>query len=184
MAKRRARNAGGELRRSCGAMAPTCCCWSRYRRFAPTSRGSKTPRRRRRESRDRIWRRSSSSPSRQSSTSSTSTNEQNISEAQINSQIKALNKDFRATNPDRNQTPAPGWASSPTRASSSSSSKVTRTKTSKTASARRRREGGGDRRHRAVHSEDASQHLGLRAHRRPARLRAVSRRPDRRPTAS
>ncbi len=35
------------------------------------------------------------------------TDEQNVSDAQINSQIAALNKDFRATNVDRNQTPAP-----------------------------------------------------------------------------
>ena len=35
------------------------------------------------------------------------TAEQNISNAQIDSQIAALNKDFRATNPDRAQTPAP-----------------------------------------------------------------------------
>lgn len=35
------------------------------------------------------------------------TPDQNISDAQINSQIAALNKDYRATNPDRNQTPTP-----------------------------------------------------------------------------
>jgi hypothetical protein len=35
------------------------------------------------------------------------TDEQNISQAQINSQIKTLNKDFRATNTDKKQTPAP-----------------------------------------------------------------------------
>jgi len=35
------------------------------------------------------------------------TTEQNISDAQIKSQFKAMNKDFRATNPDRNQTPTP-----------------------------------------------------------------------------
>jgi hypothetical protein len=35
------------------------------------------------------------------------TDEQNISQAQIKSQIAALNKDFRATNPDRSQTPTP-----------------------------------------------------------------------------
>ena len=35
------------------------------------------------------------------------TDEQNISTAQINSQITAMNKDFRATNPDKSQTPAP-----------------------------------------------------------------------------
>jgi hypothetical protein len=35
------------------------------------------------------------------------TADQNISTAQINSQISALNKDFRATNPDKAQTPVP-----------------------------------------------------------------------------
>jgi len=35
------------------------------------------------------------------------TDEENVSDAQIASQFKAMNKDFRATNPDRNQTPAP-----------------------------------------------------------------------------
>jgi hypothetical protein len=35
------------------------------------------------------------------------TPQQNISDAQIASQIAALNKDYRAANPDRNQTPAP-----------------------------------------------------------------------------
>jgi hypothetical protein len=35
------------------------------------------------------------------------TPEQNISDAQINSQFAALNKDFRATNPDKSQTPVP-----------------------------------------------------------------------------
>src|SRR5262245_26178988 len=35
------------------------------------------------------------------------TDEQNISDAQIASQFKAMNKDFRATNPDKSQTPAP-----------------------------------------------------------------------------
>ena len=35
------------------------------------------------------------------------TPDQNISDAQIASQIASLNKDYRAANPDRNQTPAP-----------------------------------------------------------------------------
>jgi hypothetical protein len=35
------------------------------------------------------------------------TDEQNISQKQIDSQIAALNKDFTATNPDRSKTPAP-----------------------------------------------------------------------------
>jgi hypothetical protein len=60
-----------------------------------------------------------------------STDEQNISAAQINSQIKALNKDFRATNPDRNQTPGP-WGGLVTDARIQFKlAKVTRTKTSK-----------------------------------------------------
>ncbi|MQA30845.1 MAG: zinc metalloprotease [Luteitalea sp.] len=35
------------------------------------------------------------------------TDEQNISTAQINSQIRAMNRDFRATNTDRSKTPSP-----------------------------------------------------------------------------
>jgi hypothetical protein len=35
------------------------------------------------------------------------TDKQNISDAQIRSQMKALNKDFRATNPDKSRVPAP-----------------------------------------------------------------------------
>ena len=35
------------------------------------------------------------------------TDEQNVSQAQINSQFKAMNKDFRATNPDKSGTPVP-----------------------------------------------------------------------------
>ena len=47
------------------------------------------------------------------------TDAQNISDAQIKSQFTAMNKDFRATNPDKSQTPA-AWQGRPTRASSSS----------------------------------------------------------------
>src|SRR5262245_6785611 len=36
------------------------------------------------------------------------TDEENISQAQIDSQIEALNRDFRATNPDKTNTP-PVW---------------------------------------------------------------------------
>jgi len=57
------------------------------------------------------------------------TAEQNVSAAQINSQIKALNKDFRATNPDKSQTPAP-WTGLVTDARIQFKLvKVTRTKT-------------------------------------------------------
>ena len=71
------------------------------------------------------------------------TDDQNISDAQIKSQIKALNKDFRATNPDRNQTPAP-WKGLVTDARIQFKLvKVTRTKTNDAGfSLRRRRQEG------------------------------------------
>ena len=57
------------------------------------------------------------------------TDEQNISNAQIKSQVAALNKDFRATNPDRTQTPAP-WSGLVTDARVQFKlAKVTRTRT-------------------------------------------------------
>ncbi len=59
------------------------------------------------------------------------TDAHNISDAQIKSQIKALNKDFRATNPDRTQTPAP-WKGLVTDSRIQFKLvKVTRTKTTK-----------------------------------------------------
>jgi hypothetical protein len=58
------------------------------------------------------------------------TDEQNVSMAQIRSQIATLNKDFRATNPDKAQTPAP-WRGLVTDARMQFKLvKVTRTKTS------------------------------------------------------
>ncbi len=59
------------------------------------------------------------------------TDEQNISAAQINSQIAAMTKDFRATNPDKSQTPAPwvGLITDPRM--QFKVVKVTRTKTTK-----------------------------------------------------
>lgn len=60
------------------------------------------------------------------------TDAQNVSDAQINSQIAALNKDYRATNPDRNQTPTP-WKGLVTDTQIEFKLvNVTRTKTSKT----------------------------------------------------
>jgi len=59
------------------------------------------------------------------------TTEQNVSTAQINSQIRALNKDFRATNPDKTQTPA-AWTGLVTDSRIQFKVvKVTRTKTTK-----------------------------------------------------
>jgi hypothetical protein len=59
------------------------------------------------------------------------TADQDVSNAQIKSQFTAMNKDFRATNPDRNQTPAP-WVGLVTDARLKFKlAKVTRTKTTK-----------------------------------------------------
>lgn len=59
------------------------------------------------------------------------TPEQNISDAQINSQIAALNKDYRAANPDRNQTPTPWKGLVSDVRMEFKLAKVTRTKTTK-----------------------------------------------------
>jgi hypothetical protein len=59
------------------------------------------------------------------------TDEQSISLAQIDSQIKALNKDFRATNPDRKQTPEPWLGLVTDSRIQFKLVKVTRTKTSR-----------------------------------------------------
>jgi hypothetical protein len=56
---------------------------------------------------------------------------QNVSGAQIRSQISALNRDYRATNPDRNQTPAPWKGLITDSRIQFKLVKVTRTKTSK-----------------------------------------------------
>ena len=60
------------------------------------------------------------------------TADQNISDAQIKSQIASMNRDFRATNPDKSQTPTP-WKGLVTDARIAFKLvKVTRTKTAKT----------------------------------------------------
>jgi hypothetical protein len=59
------------------------------------------------------------------------TNGQNISKAQINSQIQAVNKDFRAANPDRSKTPAPWKGLVSDSRIQFKLVKVTRTKTAK-----------------------------------------------------
>ena len=59
------------------------------------------------------------------------TDDQNISDAQIASQIAALNKDFRATNPDKSKTPAPWKGLVTDTRIQFSLVKVTRTRTTK-----------------------------------------------------
>ena len=113
---------------------------------------------------------------------------QNISDAQIASQIDVLNRDFRRANPDVSVTPAPflplatdsrvefvlantdptGAPSQRHRAAPERGRRVHR---------RRRRQVGRQRRHGRLAIGQLPQHLGLPARRRPARLRPVPRRP-------
>jgi Pregnancy-associated plasma protein-A len=60
------------------------------------------------------------------------TDEQNISQSQINSQFKAMNKDFRATNPDKTGTPPPWLGLVTDSRIQFKLVKVTRTKTAQT----------------------------------------------------
>jgi pregnancy-associated plasma protein-A len=60
------------------------------------------------------------------------TDDQNISQAQINSQIKAMNQDFRASNPDKSGTPAPWQGLVSDARIQFKLVKVTRTQTAKT----------------------------------------------------
>ena len=123
------------------------------------------------------------------------TSQQNISDAQIDSQIDVLNQDFRATNADAANVPAPFQAPGRRRERSSSqlattdpygkpTDGITRTKTTRGLVQHRRRgqvepTGGAD-------PWPADRYLNIwvcNARRRPARLRPVPGRPGARPTA-
>ena len=104
MAKKKA--SGPKLRRSCGAMAAHMMLLERFPAFrAAQMRLENTTLRRRETGFD--------AAKVKIVTIKTvvnvvyKTTDQNISDAQIKSQFKAMNKDFRATNPDRSQTPTP-----------------------------------------------------------------------------
>ncbi len=105
------------------------------------------------------------------------TAEQNVSTAQINSQIKALNKDFRATNPDKSQTPAP-WTRPRHRLTHSVQGREGHAHEDDRGRlhARRCGEEPGDGRHCAIQSQDAPESVGLPAARQSAWLRAIPRR--------
>jgi hypothetical protein len=105
MAKRkRARSASG-LRRSCGTMAAHMMLLERFPSYRASQMRLESATARRRQSARQL-------KVVKVVTIKTvvnvvyNTDEQNITQKQINSQITALNKDFRATNPDRTQTPA------------------------------------------------------------------------------
>jgi len=104
MAKKKA--SGPKLRRSCGAMAAHMMLLERFPAFRAAQMRLENATLRRRET-------GFDAAKVKLVTIKTvvnvvyKTTEQNISDAQIKSQFKAMNKDFRATNPDRNQTPTP-----------------------------------------------------------------------------
>ena len=105
MAKRKNARSGGELRRSCGTMAAHMLLLEQHPAFRASQMRLEGATDRRRQTAQRVGK-------PKIVTIKTvvnvvyNTDEQNVSMTQINSQIAALNKDFRATNPDRTQTPA------------------------------------------------------------------------------
>lgn len=104
MAKRQ--TGSGELRRTCGTMAAHMMLLERFPAFRMNQMRLEAGTARRRQTTEDL---------RQASivTIETvvhvlyNTPEQNVTTKQINSQISVLNKDFRATNPDRSATPDP-----------------------------------------------------------------------------
>jgi hypothetical protein len=104
--RKRKKSRGAKLRRSCGAMAAHMMLLEKY----PSFRASQV----RLEATTEQRRASRLAPKKPRIVTIKTvvnvvykTDDQNISAAQIKSQFTAMNKDFRATNPDRNQTPAP-----------------------------------------------------------------------------
>ena len=106
MAKKRARSAEVPLHRSCGAMAAHMLLLETFPAFRASQMRLEGATSRRRDSRVDLTK-------VKIVTIKTVVNvvyqtaAQNISQNQIKGQIAAMNKDFRATNPDRNQTPVP-----------------------------------------------------------------------------
>ena len=105
MAKKGKRSRRAKLHRTCGAMAAHMMLLERFPSYRANQMRLEDATNRRRETRFDLKK-------AKIVTVKTVVNvvyktaEQNVSTAQINSQIKALNKDFRATNPDRSLTPA------------------------------------------------------------------------------
>jgi hypothetical protein len=107
MAKRQTGPAAEEpLRRTCGAMAAHMMLLERFPSFRASQMRLEGATEKRRETGDDISK-------AKIVTYKTvvnvvyNTDQQNIATAQIDSQIAAMNKDFRGTNPDRSQTPTP-----------------------------------------------------------------------------
>jgi hypothetical protein len=106
MAKKSKRSRRVKLHRSCGAMAAYMMLLERYPSYRANQMRLEDATTRRRDTRFDLKKAKVVTIKTVVNVVS-KTAEQNVSTAQINSQIKALNKDFRATNPDKSQTPAP-----------------------------------------------------------------------------
>jgi len=105
MAKRKSARSQGGLHRSCGTMAAHMMLLERFPAFrARQMRLEGATERRRATGEDLKKARVVTIKTVVNVVYNTA--EQNISAAQINSQISAMNKDFRATNPDKTKTPA------------------------------------------------------------------------------
>ena len=131
MAKRQAGPAAEEpLRRTCGAMAAHMMLLERFPSFRASQMRLEGATNKRRETGEDISK-------AKIVTIKTVVNvvhnadDQNISTPQINSQITALNKDFRGTNPDRSQTPEPWRGLASDARIQFKLVKVTRTRTSR-----------------------------------------------------
>jgi hypothetical protein len=124
------RSRGPRLRRTCGAMASHMMLLERHPSFRATLMRLEGSTSRRRDSGADL--KKSKLVTVKTVVNVVYRNDtQNVSDAQIKSQIKAMNKDFRATNPDRTQTPAP-WLGLVTDARIQFKLvKVTRTKTTR-----------------------------------------------------
>lgn len=129
MAKKK-KSDGPKLRRTCGAMASHMMLLERYPSFrASQLRLEGTTSRRRDRGLD--LKKAKVVSIKTVVNVVYKTDVQNVSDAQIKTQIKAMSKDFRATNPDRNQTPAP-WLGLPSDSRIQFTLvKVTRTRTAK-----------------------------------------------------
>lgn len=94
------------LRRSCGAMASHMMLLERYPAFRGTQMRLEGATSRRRDTGVDL-KKAKLAVIKTVVNVVYKTDKQNISDAQIRSQMKALNKDFRATNPDKSRVPAP-----------------------------------------------------------------------------
>jgi hypothetical protein len=131
MAKRKRARSGGGLRRACGTMAAHMLLLERFPSYRASQMRLEGATARARQA------------TRQLKVAKVvtiktvvnvvyNTPEQNITAKQINSQISVLNRDFRATNPDRTKTPAPWHGLIGDTRIKFKLVKTTRTKTTKT----------------------------------------------------